>query len=162
VAASVLLIAFALFGLGRLGQAASETIWFDVDSPAGRTRVPDRQAGQEIQEMIRAIGERVPRTAPLVVYAWPTWGFAAGHPSPLHWDVFAPPEYPPGSLADEAIAEVERKKIEWIATPAFDLPEGRKDSWKSYLLGHYRLEWTNPGWGLWRRSEGGMAAVPPT
>ena len=155
VAAGVLLAAFGLFGMGRIAQAQNAGLWFDVDSPAGRTRVPGRAMGKQIQEMITTVGERVPQGESLLVYGWPNWGFATLHPCPVRWDGFAPPDFPPGAYAHGAIAEVEEKKVAWIVTPVFDPPtEGHPDEWKSYLIGRYRLEWANPAWGLWKRSEG--------
>jgi hypothetical protein len=152
-AAAVLLTAFALFGLGRIAQAGNDLIWADVHSPAGLTRVPGRANGQQIQEMITTVGERVPQGEPLLVFGWPTWGFATLHPCPVRWDGFAPPDFPPGAYAHDAIAEVEEKQVAWIVTPAFDPPtDGHPDEWKSYLTGGYQLEWANPTWGLWKRT----------
>jgi hypothetical protein len=95
----------------------------------------------------------VPPGDPLLVYGWPNWGFATLHPCPVRWDGFAPPDFPPGAYSHEAIAEVEEKKVAWIVTPVFDPPaEGEHDEWKDYLTGRYRLEWANPGWGLWKRA----------
>jgi len=151
--ASVLLIAFGVFGFGRIVQASNPRIWYDVVSPGGRTRIPGRAAGQLVQEMIAAVGQHVPKEASLLVYGWPNWGFATLHPCPVRWDGFAPPDFPPGAYAHDAIAEVERKAVAWIVTPAFDPPvEGHPDAWKDYLVANYRLEWANPRWGLWRRS----------
>ncbi len=153
VAALVLVAAFGVFGVERILQAADPRIWFTVDSPAGRTRVPGRVLGQQLQEMLDVVGQRVPAQEPLLVYGWPNWGFAMRHVSPLHWDVFAPPAFPPGHLSHDAIAEVEAKKVAWIVTPPFDPPApGEQDEWKTYLVGRYSLEWANPDWGLWRRS----------
>jgi hypothetical protein len=150
--AVVLILAFGVFGVGRILQAADRGLWFAVDSPAGRTRVPSRAIGQQIQEMIAVVGQRVPATDPLVVYGWPTWGFATLRVSPLRWDVFAPPAFPPGSLSHEAIAEVEAKKAPCIVTPPFEQPgPEERDEWKVYLISHYTLEWANAGWGLFRR-----------
>jgi hypothetical protein len=155
VVAVVLVVAFGVFGVERILQAADPRIWFTVDAPAGRTRVPSRPVGQQIQEMIDVVGQRLPAGEPLVVYGWPNWGFAARRVSPLHWDVFAPPAFPPGALSHDAIAEVEDKKVQWIVTPAFDEPgPEERDEWKTYLVGRYSLEWANPSWGLWKRSEG--------
>ena len=153
VVAGVLLTAFGLFGLGRIAQAGNDLLWFDVESPAGRTRVPGRAKGQQIQEMIATVGQRVTRGESLLVYGWPNWGFATLHPCPVRWDGFAPPDFPPGAYAHDAIAEVEEKKVPWIVTPVFDPPtEGQQDEWKNYLVGRYRLEWANAGWGLWKRT----------
>jgi dolichyl-phosphate-mannose-protein mannosyltransferase len=151
-AAAVLLTAFALFGWGRIDQAANDLLWADVHSPAGLTRVAGRATGQQIQEMITTVGQRVPQGEPLLVFGWPNWGFATLHPCPIRWDGFAPPDFPPGAYAHDAIAEVEKEKVEWIVTPVFDPPaEGHPDEWKTYLIGRYRLEWANPTWGLWKR-----------
>jgi hypothetical protein len=153
IVAGVLLTAFGVFALGRISQAADDRIWSVVDSPAGRTRVPGRATGQQIQEMIATVGQRVPQGESLLVYGWPNWGFATLHPCPVRWDGFAPPDFPPGAYGQVAIAEVEEKKVAWIVTPAFDPPAaGEKHPWKDYLVGHYRLEWANPTWGLWKRS----------
>jgi hypothetical protein len=153
IAATVLLAAFALFGFFRIGQAANDAIWFDVKSPAGTTRVPGRAIGGAIQEMIDTVGRRVPRTDALLVYGWPTWGFATLHPSPSHWDGFAPPDFPPGDYVHGAIAEIEAKRVPWIVTPAFDPPApGEQNEWKDYIVGKYRLDWANAGWGLWKRT----------
>jgi len=152
--ALLLVAAFGFFGLGRIGQAADPRIWFDVHSPAGLTRVPGRAAGQLVQEMISAVEQQVPKDASLLVYGWPNWAFATLHPCPVRWDGFAPPDFPPGTYVSGAIAEVERKAVAWIVTPAFDPPvPGKPDAWKDYLVANYRLEWANPGWGLWRRSK---------
>jgi hypothetical protein len=151
--ACVLLAAFCLFALGRIGQAWDDRIWGDVHSPAGLTRVPGRVVGQQIEEMIATVGQQVPQGEPLLVYGWPTWGFATLHPSPVRWDGFAPPDFPPGAYTHAAIAEVEEKKVTWIVTPVFEPPsEARPDEWKTYLTGRYELVWANPGWGLWKRT----------
>lgn len=150
--ASVLLLAFAVFGFGRIAQSADARIWFDVNSPAGMVRVPGRANGQQIQEMIDVVGQRVAPSDSLLVYGWPNWGFATLHPCPVRWDGFAPPDFPPGAYAHDAIAEVDAKRVAWIVTPAFDPPaEGHPDEWKDYLVGHYRMAWANAGWGLWQR-----------
>ena len=155
VLAWVLMAAFVVFGVGRIGQAMNDRIWFDVDSPAGRTRVPGRAVGESIEEMIQTVGRRVPQNEALLVYGWPTWGFATLHPCPIRWDGFAPPDFPPGAYAHEAIVEVEQKRVAWIVTPAFDPPAaGQHDEWKDYLAGRYELVWANAGWGLWKRSAG--------
>ena len=152
-AAAVLLAAFAVFGFLRIGQAANDAIWFDVKSPAGTTRVPGRVNGGLIQEMIDTVGKRVAGTDSLLVYGWPTWGFATLHPSPSHWDGFAPPDFPPGDYVHDAISEIETKRVAWIVTPAFDPPApGKPDEWKDYLVAKYRLDWANAAWGLWKRS----------
>lgn len=151
--AVVLVCAFGVFGVERILQAADRRIWFAVDSPAGRTRVPGRAIGQHIQEMITAVSERVPAGDPLVVYGWPNWGFATLRASPLHWDVFAPPAFPPGAMSRGAIAEVESKQVPWIVTPPFAEPgPDERDPWKLYLTSRYALVWANPGWGLWQRA----------
>ena len=153
--AALLVCAFGVFGVERILQASDRRIWFAVDSPAGRTRVPARATGQHVQEMIDAVGQRVPSSDPLVVYGWPNWGFATLRVSPLHWDVFAPPSFPPGVLSHDAIAEVESKQVPWIVTPPFEQPgPEERDEWKLYLTSRYTLEWANPGWGLWRRAQG--------
>ena len=150
--AVVLVCAFVVFGVARIFQAADQRIWFTVDSPAGRTRVPGRTIGQHVQEMIAAVGERVPAADPVVVYGWPNWGFAMLRVSPLRWDVFAPPAFPPGALSHDAILEVESKQVPWIVTPPFEQPgPDERDEWKLYLTSRYTLDWANPAWGLWRR-----------
>jgi hypothetical protein len=151
--ASVLLAGFGLVGLGRIGQAWNPGIWADVHSPAGLTRVPGRATGRQIQEMIATVGQRVPQGEALLVYGWPTWGFATLHPCPVRWDGFAPPDFPPGAYTHDAIAEVEAKRVPWIVTPVFEPPsEAHPDEWKTYLTGRYELDWANPGWGLWKRT----------
>jgi 4-amino-4-deoxy-L-arabinose transferase-like glycosyltransferase len=155
LAAIVLLAAFGVFGIGRIGQAMEPRIWFDVVSPAGVTRIPSRGAGQLVQEMIATVGQRVPAQESLLVYAWPTWAFATLHPCPVRWDGFAPPDFPPGKYTHGAIAEVEDKKVAWIVTPAFDPPPpGQVDEWKDYIGSHYQVVWANAGWGLWKRNGG--------
>jgi hypothetical protein len=151
--AVTLLLAFGLFGLGRIGQAWDNRIWADVHSPAGLTRIPGPAIGQQIQEMIATVGQHVPQGEPLLVYGWPNWGFATLHPCPVRWDGFAPPDFPPGRYTHDAIAEVEEKKVTWIVTPVFEPPtETHPDEWKTYLTGRYDLVWANPGWGLWKRT----------
>jgi hypothetical protein len=152
--ACTLLLAFGVFGMGRIGQAMEPRIWSDIDSPAGRTRIPSRATGQLVQEMITTVGQRVPPQDSLLVYGWPTWGFATLHPCPVRWDGFAPPDFPPGAYGQSAIAEVEDKRVAWVVTPAFDPPTpGQPDEWKGYLVGHYQIAWANPGWGLWKRND---------
>jgi hypothetical protein len=153
--AAVLLAAFTIFAFGRIGQAANDVIWFPVVSPAGMTRFPGRAEGALIQEMIVAVGERVPRSDALLVYGWPNWAFATLHPCPVRWDGFAPPDFPPGTYVHDAVAEVETKRIPWIVTPPVDPPlPGEQNEWKSYLTTHYTVVWANPAWGLWRRTAG--------
>lgn len=151
--ALVLTASFGVFGVERILQAADPRIWATVDSPAGATRVPGRTAGQQIQEMVAEVGRRVPREEPLLVYGWPTWGFATLHPSPSRWDGFAPPDFPPGAYGHDAIAEIAAKNVTWIVTPSFPEPKpDERDEWKLFLIRNYELDWANPGWGLWKRA----------
>lgn len=150
--ACLLMTAFFVFGLGRIGQAMDSRIWFDVHSPAGLTRVPGPATGRQVQEMIDAVGQHVPQADSLLVYGWPNWGFATLHMCPVRWDGFAPPDFPPGRYAHAAVAEVERVRVAWVVTPAFDPPApGEKNEWKDYLVSHYRLDWANERWGIWKR-----------
>ena len=151
--AALLVCAFGAFGVARILQAADRRIWFEVDSPAGLTRVPGREIGGHLQEMIAAVGQRVPAGDPLVVYGWPNWGFATLRVNPLHWDGFAPPHFPPGAMSHDAILEVDAEQVPWIVTPPFAQPgPNESDEWKLYLTSRYTLEWANPRWGLWRRT----------
>jgi hypothetical protein len=130
------LVSFGLVAMGRIDQAWTPLVWADVHSPAGLTRVPGRAAGRQIQEMISTVGQRVPQGEALLVYGWPTWGFAMLHPCPVRWDGFAPPDFPPGAYTHDAIAEVEAKRVAWIVTPVFEPPsEDHPDEWRDLAGG---------------------------
>jgi hypothetical protein len=109
--------------------------------------------------MIAVVAQRVPAGDSLVVYGWPNWGFATLRVNPLHWDVFAPPLFPPGAMSHGAILEVDAEQVPWIVTPPLQPPgPNESDEWKLYLTSRYTLEWANPRWGLWRRTQ--ASSVP--